>query len=93
MVMIDTKSRLINEAGVLYLVVNNSYIICSICYFLQLCVKLDNTEILLRQLTVPNVLLTTTRVIGVKPAVFTVVLAKLPWQQQLLTLQTVLVSS
>ena len=32
-----------------------------------------------------------TRVIEVKPAVLTVVLARLPWQQQLLTLMTVLV--
>ena len=92
MVMIDTISRLINEAGVLFLVAFNNYIICSVCIFSQWCVKLDYTEILLRQLTVPNVLSTTTRVVGVRPAVLTVVLARLPCQQQLLTLQTVLVS-
>ena len=40
-------------------------------------------NILLRQITVLNVLAPTTMIIGVKPAVLTV-LVRLPWQQQLL---------
>ena len=64
------------------------------CKILRKTKPIKNVSISQTQyMTMLNVLLTITRIVGVKPAILTLVFARLPWQQQLFTLQIVMAST